>query len=323
MNVKKIGFVIGLVFIMTASVCRAAEDYPNKSIQLVCPFAVGGITDLSARLLAEKMGEYMGQPFVVVNKPGAGAALGTAFVASSKPDGYTIVTTFSGVFVLQPLINPNLPFKMADLASIGRPLVVNQIMLVNKDLPVKTLPELVAYAKKNPKTLSYGTAGVGSLPHLVMELFNLQAQTDLQHIPYNSELQAVTALVGNHVQVSVLAFTTSLPHIKSNAIRALATLAEKRDPRLPDVPTSGEQGFPELLATISNLILAPAKTPPPILKKLEGTLEKTLRDNEVREKLEKMEYKVDFLNGRDTQAFLDREAKKWAPVVKKANIVIK
>ena len=323
MNVKKIGLLIGIMFIITASTGWAAEDYPNKSIQLVCPFSVGGITDLSARLLGEKMGEYLGQPVVVVNKPGAGAALGTAFVAGSKPDGYTIVTTFSGVFVLSPLINPNLPYKMADLIPIGRPLVVNQIMLVSKDLPVKTLPELAAYAKKNPKTLSYGTAGVGSLPHLVMELFNYQAQTDLQHIPYNSELQAVTALVGNHVQVSVLAFTTSLPHVKSNAIRPLATLADKRDARLPELPTSGEQGFPELLASISNLILAPAKTSAPVLKKLEGTLEKTLRDNEVREKLEKMEYKVDFLNGRDTQTFLDNEVKRWSPVVKKANIVIK
>jgi tripartite-type tricarboxylate transporter receptor subunit TctC len=323
MDVKKIGFIMGFAFILTTSLGWAIEDYPNKPIQLICPFSVGGITDLSARLIAEKMGEYLGQPVIVVNKPGAGATLGTAFVAASKPDGYTIVTTFSGVFVLLPLINPNLPYKMTDLIPIGRSLVVNQLMLVNKDLPVKTLSELISYAKKNPKTLSYGTAGVGSLPHLVMELLNSQAQIDIQHIPYNSELQAVTALVGNHVQVSVLTFTISLSHIKSNAIRPLATLAHKRDPILPDVPTSGEQGFPELIASISNLLLAPAKIHAPILSKLEGALERTLRDKEVKEKLEKMEYKVEFLSGLDTQTFLENEVKRWSPVVKKANIVIK
>jgi len=320
---KMITFFIVSTSIFFTSAAWSAEEYPNKPIQLICPFSTGGITDLSARLLAEKMAEHLGQPVMVVNKPGAGAALGTAFVAASKPDGYTIVTTFTGVFTIQPLITSNLPYKNSDLVPIGRAVTVNQILLVNKDLPAKSLSELVAYAKKNPKTLSYGTAGVGSVPHLVMELFNLQAQIDIQHIPYTSELQAVTALMGNHVQVSVLSLTMSLPHVQSNAIRALATLSDKRDSLLPQVPTSGEQGSPELIASISNILLAPAKTPAPILKKLEGALEKTLQDNEVREKFEKMQYRVDFLNSKGTQAFLDDQTKKWSPVVKKANISIK
>jgi tripartite-type tricarboxylate transporter receptor subunit TctC len=301
----------------------AADEYPNKPIQLICPYAPGGITDLAARALAEKMGEYVGQPVLVVNKPGAGAALGTGFVAASKPDGYTILTSWTGVITLLPLIQPNLPYKMSELTPLGRAVIVNQVMLVNKNLPVNTIPELVAYAKKNPKTLSYGTAGVGTLPHLVMEQLNSLAQTDLQHIPYNSELQAVTALAGNHVQASVLTLTISLPHIKSNAIRAIANLSEKRDPLIPQVSTSAEQGYPDLLASIYNILFVPAKTPPPIVKKLETALEKTLRDKDIREKLEKMDYKIDFLGGRETQAFLDRESKKWSSVVKKANIVIK
>jgi tripartite-type tricarboxylate transporter receptor subunit TctC len=148
-------------------------------------------------------------------------------------------------------------------------------------------------------------------------------QVDIQHIPYNSELQSVTALVGNHVQTSVLTYSSSGSHIRSGAVRPLAILAPKRDSRLPQVPTSAEQGYPELLANIYNVLMAPAKTPAPIVKKLEDALEKTLRDKEAREKLEKMEYKIDFMNARDTQVFLDAETKKWSAVVKKTNIVAK
>jgi tripartite-type tricarboxylate transporter receptor subunit TctC len=324
MKAKTTGIVL-LIFLVVLGVSTGwtKDDYPSKPIQLICPYSVGGITDLSARLIAEKMGEFLGQPVVVVNKPGAGAALGTGYVAASKPDGYTILTTWTGVAIIVPLITPNLPYKMTDLTPIGKSLVVDQLLLVNKDLPVKTLPELVAYAKQHPKTLSYGTAGVGTIPHLAMEMINSQAQLDMQHIPYNSELQAVTALVGNHVHASILTYTISGPHIRSNAIRALAVLSPKRDPLLPDVPTSAEQGYPEIIAVIYNILFAPAKTPAPVLKKIEDALEKTLRDKEVKEKLEKMEYKVDFMSGKATQSFLEAETKKWSEVVKKANIVIK
>jgi tripartite-type tricarboxylate transporter receptor subunit TctC len=318
-----IGFLFTVAMSMAVSQALAKDEYPNKQIQLICPYAVGGITDLSARIIAEKMGEYLGQPVIVVNKPGAGAALGTGFVAASKPDGYTILTTWTGVAVLVPLITPNLPYKMTDLTPIGKAVSVDQLLLVNKDVPVKNLSELIAYAKQHPKTLSAGTAGVGTLPHLVVEQLNVVGQIDVQHIPYNSELQAVTALAGNHVQVSVLTLTIAEPHIKSGAVRPLALLAAKRDPAIPQVPTSVEQGYPALMASIYNILFTPAKTPAPILKRLEEDLEKTLRDSQTREKLEKMGYKIDYMNGRSTHAFLEAETRKWSSVVKQANIMIK
>lgn len=324
MKTKRVAILLLVAVVILAwSTGWASQEFPNKPIQLICPYSVGGITDLSARIIAEKMGEYLGQPVVVVNKPGAGAALGTGFVAASKPDGYTFLTTWTGVAVLVPLITPNLPYKMTDLTPIGKSVNVDQLLLVNKNLPVKNLSELIAYAKQHPKTLSGGTAGVGTLPHLVLEQLNAMAQIDIQHIPYNSELQAVTALAGNHVQVSVLTLTISDPHIKSGAIRALAVLAPKREPALSDVSTSAEQGYPDLMASIYNILFAPAKTPAPILKKLEETLERTLKDKEIREKLEKMGYKIDFMNGKDTQGFLEAETRKWSAVVKKANIIMK
>jgi len=316
-------FCLALTIAILASSGWAKDEYPTKQIQLICPYAVGGITDLSARILAEKMGEYLGQPVIVVNKPGAGAALGTGFVAASRPDGYTFLTTWTGVAVLVPLITPNLPYKMSDLAPIGKALSVDQLLLVSKEVPVKNIAELISYAKQHPKTLSAGTAGVGTLPHLVVEQLNVVGQIDIQHIPYNSELQAVTALAGNHVQVSVLTLTISDPHIRSNAIKALAVLSSKRDPALPQVPTSVEQGYPDLMASIYNILFVPAKTPGPVVKKLEEALEKALRDKETRAKLEKMGYKIDFMNGKNTLAFLETETKKWSSVVKHANIIMK
>jgi tripartite-type tricarboxylate transporter receptor subunit TctC len=313
--------VVVLALACSASGVWAADDYPSKPIQLVCPFAVGGITDLSARVIADSMGRILGQPMLVVNKPGAASAVGTAFVAASKPDGYTLATTWIAI-VLLPLINPNLPYKMNDLTPIGKSLVVEQMLLVNKNLPVNSIPDLVAYAKKHPRTLSYGSAGVGTLPHLMMEMLNAQAQVDIQHIPYNSEQQAATALVGNHVQVAPLSYSATESHIKAGTIRPIAIFSPQRDPRLPQV-SSKEQGYPDLLASIYGVMLAPAKTPEAIIKKLEAALEKSLKDRDVREKLEKMEYKVDFQNAKDTKDFLEAEAKKWAPIVKRANIVVK
>ena len=324
MKARNTSILLASLLIVTAiSAGWAREDYPNKQVQLICPYAVGGITDLSARMLAEKMGEFLGQPVIVVNKPGAGAALGTGFVAGSKPDGYTILTTWTGVAVLVPLITPNLPYKMTDLTPIGKALSVDQLLLVNKNLPVKTVAELIAYARQHPKTLSGGTAGVGTLPHMVLEQLNGVGQIDIQHIPYNSELQAVTALAGDHVQVSVLTLTIADPHIRSGAIKALAVLSSKRDPAIPQVSTSAEQGYAELMASIYNILFAPAKTPAPVLKRLEEVLEKTLRDKETRDKLEKMGYKIDYMNAKSTQGFLEAETKKWSSVVKQANIIMK
>jgi len=311
-----------VVLLFMVSSGRAADEYPNKPIQLICPFPPGGPIDTSARVVAEKMGEYLGQPVTVVNKPGGGTAIATGFVAGSKPDGYTLFMS-PATLVFLPMITPSLPFKVSDFAPIGRLVSFNFLMLVNKDVPVKTMAELTAHIKKSPGTLSYGGSTFGSTQHLIGELFKITAQVDLQFIPFAGENPAITALLGNHIQVGILTIFQQ-PHVKSGAVKALAVLSAKRDPLLPQVPTAVEQGFPDLAIDAGyNLFLAPVKTPAPIIRKLEGALEKSLQDKAVREKLEKLEFTVDFLNARDTQLLLDKEIKKWTPVVKKANIVVK
>jgi tripartite-type tricarboxylate transporter receptor subunit TctC len=321
---KKIGVIL-IVCAIASGVFTVwgADDYPVKPIQLVCPYGAGGLTDIVARFVADKMVKYLGKPIFVVNKPGGGTAIGTGYVAASKPDGYTILINMTGGFIVTPLITPNLPYKMSDFIPVGKIITADYLILVNKELPVNTLLELVAYVKKNPGKLSYGSPGVGTVNHLVMELLNSQGQTDMQHIPFTSELQILTALMGNHIQAGAVTAPFSLKYINTNQVRAVAVLAEKRDPLIPELATSGEEGFPELVASIYNILFVPAKTPAPVVKKLEEALQKTLRDKEVVESLEKMDFKIDFLNSADTQAFLDREVKKWASVVKKANIVIK
>ena len=319
---RSVVLIACLTFACAASSGWALEEYPSKPIQLVCPFPPGGPIDLSARVVAEKMGEHLKQPVVVVNKPGGGTTVGTSYVASARPDGYTLFISPAIPMIFLPLTT-NIPFKVSDLTPIGKLVSFNFLMLVNKDLPVRTLPELVAYIKKSPGALSYGGSTHGSLQHLIGELFKSSTKVDLQFIPFAGENPAITALLGNHIQVGILTIFQQ-PHVKSNAVKAVAVLSEKRDPMLPQVPTAVEQGFSDLAISAGcNLMLAPAKTPAPIVRKLEESLEKALQDKMVREKLEKMELTVDFLNARNTQLFLDGEIRKWSPVLKQANIVIK
>jgi tripartite-type tricarboxylate transporter receptor subunit TctC len=315
--------VIAAILLLIAPSLSAADDYPSKAIQLVIPFPPGGPIDLSARIVAEKMSEHLGQHVVIVNKPGGGTSVGWGYVAGSKPDGYTLFTNPAFYIVVLPLTMPSLPFKMSDFIPVGRMVNFNFIIVVNKDHPAKTLKDLVAYAKKSPTVLSYGGSTFGSAQHVIGELLKLSEGIDLQFIPFAGENPAIMALLGNHLQVGIFTVFQS-SHVKSGSVRALAVLSEKRDPLLPGVPTAVEQGLPDLVVSSGrNLLLAPAKTPLPVVKKLESALEKALQDPQVRQKIEKMELTVDFLGSGETQASLENELKKWSPVVNKAKIIVK
>ena len=323
MNLRKIGILMmGIGLILATSLCWAGDDYPTKPIQLVCPFAPGGDSNLSARIVADKLQEMLGQPVLVVNKPGGGSALGTNYVIASKPDGYTLLTA-SAPIVFIPIITPQLPYKIDDLVPIGRLATYNNFVVVNKNLPVNNMGELIAHVKKNPGTLSYGSPGIGTTGHFIGELINIETKLDLQHIPFNGVAPAITALLGNHVQVSYIGRASCLPHIKSGALKALMVLSNKRDPEIPQVPMTVEEGFGNLIAPAYHALYAQAKIPVPILKKLESALENALQDKEVGKKIEALWLTVAFLNSQDTKKFLDNEFKKWSIVAKKANIVVK
>jgi tripartite-type tricarboxylate transporter receptor subunit TctC len=299
-----------------------ADDYPSKPVQLICPFAAGGTSDLTARIVTNRMGEIIGKPFIVQNKTGGGSSVGISFVASSKPDGYTVLTASAGI-VLIPMITPQLPYKASALAPLGRMVSWNNMIVVNKDFPARTFAEFIDYSRKHRGSISYSSSGVGNTSHFIGEFTNMELRLDIQHIPFPGENPAITAVVGGHVEASYVSLPTALPHVLSGAVRPLLVFSNKRDPQLPNVPCSAEAGYPDLLASSYHALFVPAQTAAPVMKKLQSALEKALQDKNVRGKIEALGLTAAYLNAQQTAKFLDNEYRKWSVVAKKANIVVK
>jgi tripartite-type tricarboxylate transporter receptor subunit TctC len=270
-------------------------------------------------VVSEKMATFLGKPVVLVNKPGGGTAVGTVSVVHARPDGYTIVLG-AGATITLTLTMEKPPYKLSDLTPIGRITTGDFILAVHKSVPANNLKEFVAYARANQGKLSYAAGSSGSLPRLGAELFKDRAKIDAQYIPYASPAMSLPALLGGHVQYALVEAYPAIPHIKSKAIKPLAIFSTKRIPELPDTPTFIEQGYPDVVTYTFFILYAPAKTPPEIVNKLEVALGKTLGDKDVQQKLAKAESRADFLNSAATKAFVDAEYKKWANVIKKANI---
>ncbi len=308
-----------LVLIYPGSFAIPQERFPNKPIQIVCPYPPGGNADMSARIVGDKIGEYVGQPVIVVNKAGGATALGTSFVATSKPDGYTLLTVSAGI-VLIVLTTPDLPYKLSDFTPVGTTISYNYLVAVQKDFPAKNLSEMVDYVKKNPNKLNYASGAIGGNTYFLAQLLKLNAKLNWQHIPYPGTAPIVMALSGNHIQIAFLPVSDCLSQVRSGAFRALAIFSDKRDPFLPEVPTCVEQGFPELATSSFQIIFAPAKTPEPVIKRLEEGLEKALMDEKVQGNIKKINAAPEFHNSRFVQGFLDSEYRKWSAVIKKLNV---
>lgn len=327
MNLEKIwiiGLAYGLVLIFTPSHCWT-KDYPNKPIEFVNPYAPGGSVDLSARIIGEKMGEFLNQPIVIVSKAGGAGAVGTNYVANSKPDGYTALGITAG-FVTRPLFDPRIPYRYTQFRPIGISAKHENVLCASKNLPVKNITELITYAKGNPGNLSYSISGKGGVTYLAMEYLKYKnglTDVHLQCVPHQGDSPALLAILGNHVQVSATNIVLALQYIKSNSIRPIAILSNKRDPLLPDVPTSVEQGFQDVVASSYYVWLTPIGTPDEIIKKLESAMEKALQDKGVQEKLLKIEITAGFINSKETQMFLDNENKRWERIIKEANLISK
>ena len=324
MNLKRIGIVLIVsVFILVIFQASASDKFPEKPIQLVVPFPPGGSADFIARLLADNMHGKLGQPIVVLNKPGAGTSIATSYVGTSKPDGHTILLTASGAFLILPLVASDTPYKIGDFIPIGRAAFCSYVVAVNKSSSINNMQQLEDHIKKNPGAFSYGGSTVAATQQLLGELLKQRAKLDIQYIPQGGEMPNITALMGNHILLGIFTLPTCLPHIRSGALRGIAVTSAKRDAFMPDIPTCVEQGFPEMIALNNFILLAPVKTPSMVLKKLESTLEKTLQDKQLREKIEQTFQSVEFLNSKETQNFLEAEGNKWAKVIKATGISVK
>jgi tripartite-type tricarboxylate transporter receptor subunit TctC len=257
----------------------AQVGYPSKPITLVVPFAPGGAVDNSGRLMAERLSRVLKVPVIVDNKAGAGGAIGSSFAAKAAPDGYTLVVTSQSTHVVNPAVNPKLPYDaLKDFAPITLIDRLANVLLVNKDLPVKSFADLVKYAQANPDKLSYASAGIGSVSHLSMELMKVQAKLPMAHIAYRGAGPALVDLLSGQVQLTWNNLSSNIANIRNGNLRALAVAAPQRVPQLPDVPTFAELKLPDLNLTSWTGLAAPANTPEPIVQLLYRTVRGILNE---------------------------------------------
>ncbi len=307
-------FAISLVLVVAA---HAA--FPDRPVRLVVGFAPGG-SDISARMVAQKLSELWGQPVVVDNRPGAAGNIGADFVAKAAPDGYTILLLVNSN-TINTTVYRNLSWDLLrDFAPIGRYATSPMVVVVNDKLPVKTFAEFVAYAKAHRGKVNYGSAGTGTAPHLAGELFALRAGIDMTHVPYKGSAPSVMALVADEVQVSFGAMSAFDAMVQQGRLRPLAVTTATRYARLPDVPTVAESGIPGFDIDIWYGLLAPAKTPPAIVKKLSDDLARVMADPDLVSKMRERGLEPGYLDSQKTGELLKQDVARWREVITKLKL---
>jgi tripartite-type tricarboxylate transporter receptor subunit TctC len=309
-----------LAALLVASGLAHAEAYPSRTIKIVVPFAVGGIADTFGRVIAQKLTETWGQPVVIENKTGAGGNIGADFVAKSPPDGYTLVIGNIGTHAVNPFLMKSMPFDpQRDFVPIAHLMNAEGLLVVNPDLPVKTVADLIAYGKANPGKLSYASAGIGTSGHLAGELFKLTAKVDMVHVPYKGNSPAITDVIGGQAHMIFATMPTVIQQARSGRLRAVASLGSTRAPATPDVPTIAETlpGF-----EVNNWIglFAPAGTPYEIVLKLNAEVQKIMRAPEVEKRLENEGARFIASTPESFGAFQKAEAAKWGRAIQEAGI---
>jgi len=299
-----------------------AQDYPNKPIRVVIPFPPGGPTDGMARIVSERLGKLLGQTVVVDNRGGgAGGSIGAKSIATAEPDGYSILMTPGGSLTTGPAVHVNIGYDpLTVFAPVARLITTHQFLCVQPSLPVKTLPELIAYAKANPGKVSYGTQGFGTGNHLLMELLKLETGIDIVHVPYRGTGPMLAAFLAGEVQMVVDPSTTVLPHIQSGRVRAIAVTSSGRSAKLPDVPTTAEAGYPKLHSPFWLGVVAPAGTRPEIIEKLNAAFRESLNDPPTRERLDALGAEISIGTPQEFGDMIRRELALWKGVVQAAGI---
>ena len=262
------------------------QTWPSSAIRLVVPFAPGGGADLMARILADPLSKRLGQPIVIENKPGAGATLGADFVAKAQPDGYTLLWTTPGPQITNPYLMPKLPYDpFKDFTAIATAVTAVNVLVVTPSLPVKSVSELIAYAKANPGKLNFSSAGIGASSHLSGELFKMMAGIDIVHVAYRGSGPALQDLLAGNVQMSIDTVAVLLPHIQAGTLRALGVATIERNPSLPDLPPIADT-LPGFDGSSINYINGPAGMPQPVVERLNREINAVLSDPDVRKRME-------------------------------------
>ena len=297
-----------------------AQPYPAKPVRVIVPFAPGGPADVLARVIGQELSEALGQPFVVENKVGAAGNIGVEQIAKAMPDGYTVGIVPVGNVAVNPSLFPTLPYKASELAPVAMLATVENVLVVNADVPAKSLKELLALAKQKPGTLSFASPGAGSQAHLAGELMALSAEVKLIHVPYKGIGPALNDVVGGQVTMMFGAMSAVLPHVKSGKLRALGVASIKRSATMPELPTIAEQGLPRFEAVSWYALMAPAGTPAPIVDRLNAESARSLAKPAIREKFAAQGLEPGGGKPQDLATEIQAETVRWADVIRKQNI---
>ena len=320
---RKLALVLAVAFAAAVNPTHA-EDYPTRPIRIVVPFAAGGAADAVSRIVGKRVGDALGQTFVVEDRGGGGGIIGTEIVKSADPDGYTLLLAQSGPISINPGIYPKLSYDPEkDLVPICMMTSYPYILVVNPSLGVKTVAELIALAKSKPGALNYGTAGVGASNHLATELFASKTGIKLTHIPYRGTSLAVADLIAGQVQLVFADPVSALGQVKAGTLVALGVTSKERSPVAPDLPTVAESGYPGFDAIAWHGIMAPAGTPPAIVKRLNTEIVKALKEPEVAKLIEAQAIQVVGSTPEAFAAFIKQDIVLWRDVAKQAKVEVK
>ena len=302
------------------AVPAAAQAYPNRPVKIIVPFAVGGPADVFARFLAQRLPDQLGQPFVVENRPGAGAVIGTDLVAKSPPDGYTLLL-MSNTHTVNETLVPNKPYDLErDFVAVAPINSSDLVLVAHPRVGASNVKDLVKLAKEHPGKLNYASSGTGTPYHMAGELFKSMSDTKIVHIPYKGSSGARTDVLGGQVDMMFDAVTTMTEHVKAGQVKAIATTGKQRSSVLPDVPTVAESGVPGYEATIWLGLLAPKGTPPAVVSRLNEAVSKIVSQPEVQQAWAKQGAVAMVMNAQAFDKYVRDDVAKWAKVIKAANI---
>ena len=320
MPVVRLMFVAALLLVGATQ--SFAQGYPNRPVRVVVGFPAGGPTDVIARIVAQNLSDSLGQQFFVENIPGAGSNTASGQVARATPDGYTIMGISTG-FIVNPSLYAKVPYDpIKDFTAVTLVAASPNVVVVNPEVPARTLPELVKLIRDNPGKYSYAGPGVGSTPHLGGELFRLTYKLDLVHVPFTGAAPAVQATIGNHTPVAFTALPSSLAAIQAGQVRAIGVAATERAAQIPDVPTFAEQGLTGQEADTLTGIVVPAGTPKEIIDLLAREIAKSVARPDVQAKLATLGFKPVANTPEEWTARIKLEIDKWGKVVRDANLRI-
>ena len=319
MNLRRHAVVLGFAFALVAGVAHAQGDWPNHPIRMIVPYPPGGGTDVVARIVNEKLSQELGQPIVIDNKGGAGGSVGTEIASKAPPDGYTILLTLSS-HTINPKLFPKLGYDVErDFIPISLAASIPQILVANPSVPASNMQELLAWMKANSGKVNYASVGVGSPAHIAGELLKLKSGVQMTHVPYKGGGPAMTDVIAGQVQLAIVSMPAALQFVKAGRVKALAVASAKRSASAPDVPTIAEGGLDVVVESWYG-VLVPAKTPAPIVAKLNAAMVRVLAMPDVKEKLFAQGAEAVSNSPAEFEAIIKDELGKWEYVIREAKI---